>query len=368
MPYNNYSLPTYPCNEDMWDVIKKEKRPIVVYGMGNGADKLLAHLSLYGVEVADFFASDGFVRGHLFHGKRVKSFSEIREAYSDFVILLSFASNREEVLDMMVGINEKYDMYVPDMPVAGEEYFDKDFYNSNYAEIKRAYDSLDDLDSKNAFAAVINYRLSGRMDFLMGAFSPKREIYNLILRKSIKSIVDAGAYNGDTLREAVEFFPELETAVAIEADKKNFKKLNKYRDTVEQIKIDCVNAAVWNENGAGSFINSGNRNSSVSSTASFLHSELAVDLIRIDSVVNYRVDYIKYDVEGAEREALIGSSGLIKEYHPALLISLYHRSEDIFSLVNMMKNEYPDYSFYIRRLKCLPAWEIDLIMIPRSCD
>ena len=79
MPYNNYILPAYPCREDMWDIIKKEKRPIVVYGMGNGADKLLAHLSLYGVEVADFFASDGFVRGHFFHGKRVKSFSEIKE-------------------------------------------------------------------------------------------------------------------------------------------------------------------------------------------------------------------------------------------------------------------------------------------------
>ena len=282
--------------------------------------------------------------------------------------MLSFASNREEVLDMMEKINAEYDMYVPDMPVAGEEYFDKDFYNSNYAEIKKAYDSLDDADSKNAFAAVINYRISGKMDFLLGAFSSKREIYDLILRKRIKSIVDAGAYNGDTLREAIEFFPELEAAAAIEADKKNFKKLNKYAETVEQIKINCVNAAVWNENSAGSFINSGNRNSSVSSTASFEHSELAVELVRIDSVVKDCVDYIKYDVEGAEREALIGSSELIKEYHPVLLISLYHRSEDLFSLVNMMKNEYPDYSFYIRRLKCLPAWEIDLIMVPATCD
>ena len=146
------------------------------------------------------------------------------------------------------------------------------------------------------------------------------------------------------------------------------KKLNKYVDTIEQIDVKCINAAVWNENGEGSFINSGNRNSSVSSTASFEHSELAVDLVRIDSVVKDSVDYIKYDVEGAECEAIIGSSNLIREYRPVLLISLYHRSKDIFSLVNMMKNEYPDYSFYIRRLKCLPAWEIDLIMIPALYD
>lgn len=83
MPYEKYELPKYPCMEDMWDRLSKENRPIVVYGMGNGADKLIRRFEKYGIEIADFFASDGFVRGHSFHGKRVKSFSEIRESYEE---------------------------------------------------------------------------------------------------------------------------------------------------------------------------------------------------------------------------------------------------------------------------------------------
>ena len=39
-----YKLPEYPCREDMWDSLAKESRPIVVYGMGNGADKLFRRL------------------------------------------------------------------------------------------------------------------------------------------------------------------------------------------------------------------------------------------------------------------------------------------------------------------------------------
>ena len=68
-------LPKYPAEEDIWKKISKSEKAILVYGMGNGADKLIAQLSRIGREVDDFFASDGFVRGHSFHGKKVLSFS-----------------------------------------------------------------------------------------------------------------------------------------------------------------------------------------------------------------------------------------------------------------------------------------------------
>ncbi len=32
-----YALPTYPAEQDVWDVLREETRPLVVYGMGNGA-------------------------------------------------------------------------------------------------------------------------------------------------------------------------------------------------------------------------------------------------------------------------------------------------------------------------------------------
>ena len=78
--------------QDLWSYLEQTDKPIVMYGMGNGADKILERLDARNIEIADFFASDGFVRGHSFHGKTVLSFSEIKEKYPDFIILLSFAS------------------------------------------------------------------------------------------------------------------------------------------------------------------------------------------------------------------------------------------------------------------------------------
>ena len=364
MPYKIFSLPDYPLATDMWEELKSETRPIVVYGMGNGADKLFKRLAEFNIKVSDVFASDGFVRGHSFRGYRVKSFSEIKESYPEFVILLSFASNRCEVIDMLSEINTQHDMYVPDMPVAGvEEYFDKDFYNANYDAIIKAYESLEDEESRAIFSSVINYKLTGRMKYLLECFSTLHDIYSLLPCEKIQRAVDAGAYNGDTVREMKTYFPNLSEVCAIEPDRKNYKKLVKYSEAETEITVNTVNAAAWCENADGLFFTSGNRNSTVVATASFEHTRDDILLATIDNVTQGKIDYIKYDVEGAEREALIGSHSVIIECYPSLLISLYHRSRDIFSLVNYVKENYPEYRLYLRRLRCLPAWEIDLIAV-----
>ncbi len=363
MPYLEYNLPEFPCESDMWDELSHESRPVMVYGMGNGADKLFDRFEKYNIKVAEVFASDGFVRGHSFKGFKIKSFSEIKEKYHDFVIVLSFASNRDEVISMLAEIDANYDMYVPDMPVAGaEEYFDRDFYNLNYSAILSAYQRLADADSKNAFAAIINYKLTGKMKYLLEAYSAKDELYALLNSRKIEIIIDAGAYNGDTIREAKAYFNNLKTVFAIEADNRNFKKLVKYSEAENDIEVKAINAAVWCKNGVGEFSDSGNRNSSVSSTASFEHKRTSVFLVRIDDITKEKIDYIKYDVEGAEYEALVGSDESISKWHPLLLVSLYHRSRDIFYLVNYLGEKYPFYRMYLRRLKCLPAWELDLIL------
>jgi hypothetical protein len=217
MPHININLPSYPQTRDVWDVLKDETRPIMVYGMGNGADKLFMRFEAFSIKVSEVFASDGFVRGHSYRGYKVKSFSEIKENYSDFVIVISFASNKPDVIEMLSLINNEYDVFIPDMPIANtEEYFDKDFYNSHYEEIISAYDMLCDRESKRIFASVINYKLSGKMDYLLAAFNSKDEIYDLLRNIPVEVFVDVGAYNGDTAKEALQYFNNLKKIYAIE--------------------------------------------------------------------------------------------------------------------------------------------------------
>jgi FkbM family methyltransferase len=41
-----------------------------------------------------------------------------------------------------------------------------------------------------------------------------------------------------------------------------------------------------------------------------------------------RVDFIKMDIEGAERQALLGATGTIRRFHPRMSLCLYHEKED----------------------------------------
>ena len=88
---------------DLWSYLANTKKAIVLYGMGNGADKILSVLDTRGVRVAGVFASDGFVRGQIFHQKRVLSWTEAKGKYGaeNLIVLLSFGSSRPEVIELI---------------------------------------------------------------------------------------------------------------------------------------------------------------------------------------------------------------------------------------------------------------------------
>ena len=197
----------------------------------------------------------------------------------------------------------------------------------------------------------------------------RKELYSFLPEK-IGTAYDIGAYNGDTVRELLAYRSGVGKIYAVEPDRRNFKKLSKFiAESGLEERVTAINAAAWSESGGGIFIGSGNRNSSVSYTASYENKKEDVDMIAVDEISPDRVDYIKYDVEGAEQEALIGSRMTLKKHRPCLFVSAYHRSEDIFSLVNYLKDQYPFYRLFLNRITCFPAWEISIIAVPiENCD
>ena len=102
---------------DVWQTLSQTDRPILIYGMGNGADKIIDRLSACGIHVCDFFASDGFVRGQVFHNKTVLSKSDALSRYPNAIVLLAFGSARKEVLEAVAEIQKTHTLLAPDVPV-----------------------------------------------------------------------------------------------------------------------------------------------------------------------------------------------------------------------------------------------------------
>ena len=347
--------------EDLWSYLSSSSKKIVIYGMGNGADKVVKMCDKHNIEIADFYASDAFVRGQLFHGKTVMTYDQIKAKYGNgnFISLLSFATRLPDVLDNIKRIAEENELYAPDVPVFGDNIFDYDFFNKYREDINFVYNILSDEISKEAYKNIISYKLSGKIDYLFQCDHGRDEMFKSILHPDkYRVFADLGAYNGDTIRELINYAPKLKYVFAMEPDKKTFKKLERYAESETSCQIMALNLAAWSESTNLSFDNSGNRNSNITNRGKVIE-------IEADSLDNITaglpVDYIKFDVEGSEMQAILGSANLIKRFSPELCISLYHRSEDIFLLPALIHYLNPNYKFYLRRGTYLPAWDINLI-------
>ena len=67
----------------VWEQLKTCGKPVVLYGMGDGADKVLAAFDRFGIRASAVMASDAFVRGQSFHGFRVRTLAEVENEFDE---------------------------------------------------------------------------------------------------------------------------------------------------------------------------------------------------------------------------------------------------------------------------------------------
>lgn len=344
-----------------WESLQQTKKPVVMYGMGNGADHILRYLAAYGVRVCDFFASDGFVRGHSFHGKRVKRLEEIQSQYQDFVIVTAFGVHDQPTMDAIFRLDRQYELYAPDVPVAGDTLFDRAFLRSHLEPAQQALDLLADEASRQVFWNLAAYKLTGKLCYLAATASPREEAFSQLLQLGDQeAYVDLGAYTGDTLAEFLAATGgRFSSICAWEPDPKSYRKLCRRAEQlgiVPDSRVQLLQLAAWEEPASLCFAPRAGRNSAVAAGGQ------PVPADSVDHVMGKApVTFLKMDIEGSEAAALLGAANTIRRHRPKLMISAYHRSEDLFALPLQIQRIQPGYRLYLRRFPCIPAWETNLI-------
>lgn len=352
----------------VWERLKTAEKPIIMYGMGDGAEKIMTVMNSLGIKPAEFMASDEFVRGHSFLGYRVRKLSEIEEMYEDFIVVVCFGSCLPEVTEKIYALAKRYELYAPDVPVVAEEgeipVFDSDFLNENLDKLQKVRKLLADDKSKEVFDDLINYRLSGNLDYLKKCETPEQEALNLLNIGFNETYVDLGAYNGDTvarfLRLTNKSFAEI---YAVEPDNRNFLRMVRSNYALGRGIFHPINAAAWSGDVKLKFRKSGGRNSSVCNSYG-RGPVVEVQGIKVDTMLKDKIPtLIKIDVEGCEREALDGAAESIAKHKPRIILSLYHRREDLFELPLKLKAMNGSYRLYLRHHPYIPAWDTNLYCI-----
>ena len=341
----------------VWERAKETEKPILIYGTGNGADKILDELQRLDITVSGIFASDGFVRNRTFRGFPVMEYTQAKEKFGEFLTLISFGSQRQEVIENFIKISKEQETYSVDVPVYGDNIFNRDFYESHITEINQVRNMLSDEKSESVYENIISFKLTGDMNFLLCCETSREEAYENILNLGNNEIyMDLGAFNGDTVMEFLRNVLSYRKIYAAEPDIKNFTKLKNNTRHLEN--VEWLNVCISDYCGEITFSKHGGRNGNADKNGN------PVKCMTVDSILgDNSVTYIKFDVEGLEKEAINGAKNTIRRCKPKMLVSCYHRSEDIFAIPLQIMSIRDDYKVFIRHNPYVPAWDTQFYFI-----
>jgi len=345
-------------SNDFWTSIQNTSLPIVLYGTGNGADRVVDEFSRRGIRIEACFASDGFVRDRVFRGFKVISYKEARECYGRMSIVLGFGTHDRAVIENIRHIAGENDFYMPDLlEDESGNIFDREYYERNREDIESIIPLLSDDISRRSYQSIIDFRLSGRINYLFEDQMEDIDAWKLLAIKSDESFIDLGAYNGDTINRFLSFTDSYKKIIALEPDKRSFRKLLKNTEGLENIIL--YNAAISDKNGNIPF--SAGRGRGSNGVKGNVLDE--IDSVTIDSIAGDGASIIKFDTEGFEREALLGGVNTIRRYKPRMAISIYHKIDDLWKLPKLVLDINPEYKLYIRKSIALPYWDTCLYSI-----
>ncbi|MBR0092054.1 MAG: FkbM family methyltransferase [Lachnospiraceae bacterium] len=162
-------------------------------------------------------------------------------------------------------------------------------------------------------------------------------------------VVDLGGYNGDTIRDYVSMYGRYKRIYTFEVSPVNAEAIR--QNTAGYPDIVIVNKAAGSERGTVKMQlanEASSTNAAIGSAGDESGSEQEVEVTTVDDEISEPVTMIKMDIEGAEKDALLGCKRHIIQEHPKLLICVYHNNEDIWKIARMIHEMDVSYRFYLR--------------------
>ena len=229
----------------------------------------------------------------------------------------------------------------------GIEKIDAMYAREHRMDFQEVYETLEDDLSKECLRAFLNAKIEEKSSHLYPYIvTPQYFFKNKIWRFEPDEILfDAGAFDGDSIRDFLTAAEsQYKRIIACEPDKKNMEKLQEFIRITNLKNINTVCKGLGDGQKILKYKSTGTMISTIDEDGK---EEIQVD--SIDNILNDApVTIIKMDIEGYEKEALLGAKQTIQKYNPMLFISAYHKKDDLFSIQRMIKSFSEEYRFFFR--------------------
>jgi FkbM family methyltransferase len=232
-------------------------------------------------------------------------------------------------------------------------------------EIRACREVLADEESRRELAGQLEWRYWLDDDALPPSLSPSETYFpmDLMVPSAEEVFVDCGSFQGDILPSFTSHWNgKFKHIFAVEPDPQNREALETATRSMGLAdRVIVFPCAIGEKNGPVSFASTGTVTSRIVEGG---RQVLSVECRRLDDILwSATPTYIKMDIEGAEPQALIGATDLLRRYHPILAVCTYHRSEHLWQIPNLIRAIAPEYNLFLRRY-AEESWEGVCYAIP----
>jgi len=349
---------------------------IVLFGAGGLGRRTLANLRRIGLEPLAFADNNSALWETSVDGIPVYSTARAATVYGRdavFVVTIWGTQARDRMVDR---IRQLLDLGCKHVAPAGLlfwkfpevflPYFPLDLPHKalhSTREIKAAFDLFKDESSRREYVAQVAFRLFLDSDEL--TCSPESKQYfpsELIHLGEHEVLVDCGAFDGDSIADFIDRQGHaFGSIVAFEPDAANRNnldaRLSQYPASIGD-RIHIFPQAVSSRTGHVSFSSTGTDQSRIGDSGNL------VECVTLDDALQtLRPSLIKFDIEGAELDALAGACNVISHSRPVLAVSAYHEQDHLWRIPLALAQLCKDYKFFLRPHGS-EGWDLTCYAVP----
>lgn len=317
------------------------EKPVILYGAGTLSTFVMEHLERHHVAIRCF--CDTFRPGvHKSTGLPIISADQLKEEFSDAVVIITSEQHGQSIMNTLKKIEYPGKIYTFDELLC--------FYTIPFEEFEPhvegyawAYDHYTDAISKSVVIEDMRTRLLGT--HMTPSQNPQYFEPDIFPMTEHEVFVDGGCFIGDTAEVFIkEVNGKFDFIYGFEPDENNLKKAVANLSEYENIQV--MHGGLWHMTNTYKFVSGAFGNSKFSDEGDVITDTFGLDDFFADKEFN--PTFIKMDIEGAERLALDGAAGLLKEVKPKLAICVYHSIKDMYDLPQRILYHNPEYKLALR--------------------
>lgn len=327
---------------------------IVIFGAGILGTKIAIHLQRLNHKIFGFADNNDKLWGSEINDIPIYSLSDASLKFHNSLCIISiwnprfrYEIIRSQLKDLkfsnIVHAAQLLQLFSEDL-LPHYHFENPQFYFKNKNQIKEVYDLLGDVESKKQFINQLKYRLTIDFESLPSPDSQNQYFpIDLIKLKRGEVFLDAGAYDGDTYFEFNKRVNNSYTKyIALEPDPLNYELIKSNLTNAHDVLIEPY--AVGSKHEFLNFNSTGGEGASINNDG-----DISVECVTIDEKYKiYNPTFLKFDIEGAELDALKGAVNLIKDCTPTIAVCIYHKPQDIFEIPLWLKSVNSNYNFFVR--------------------